>query len=236
MGNNPVNGFDPTGGDAYPDEASAFVAWAAAFFSGQNPGSIYNDGGNDGNDYGFNTIDKVGAVHGNFGTAGNSSVVDQAWNSPVARSFVPDIITLGAGFTGIAGVGSGTSFEMNLVTRGKHPFTFVPTTTVSVGGGYSIDATINIGESYYTGNIAKLDPSMLQTDSRNGDRPTAWGSGGIAAVAKLGVTGSVSKVEGGYIMSGAVNIGGGLPLGELPGNGAGGLSNTIIIGGAYKQK
>ena len=70
---------------------------------------------------------------------------------------------------------------------------------------------------------------MLQTSIGQGD-VTYWGSAGVAAGGKVGVTGTYTPTSTGYgLIGGQINIGGGLPLGPLPVNAAGGVSNTIII-------
>jgi hypothetical protein len=129
------------------------------------------------------------------------------WNSPIARAYVPDFVSVGGGFTGIALTGGGTSLEANWVLRGSEA-SLLPaiTTTQSVGVGYSIDTTLNIGRSNYLGPLNEISRSMLQTSIGDG-QATIWGSGGVAAGGKIGVTGSYTPTDGGYgIIGGQLNI------------------------------
>ncbi|SIT14307.1 RHS repeat-associated core domain-containing protein [Belliella pelovolcani] len=166
-----------------------------------------------------------------------TATASEIWNSPIARSYVPDFISIGGGFTGIAGVGGGTSFEANWVLRGPES-SFLPaiTTTQSVGGGFSVDATLNIGRANYLGPVRDINRGMLQTSIQDG-QVSIWGSGGVAAGGKIGVTGSWSPTSTGYgIIGGQVNIGAGLPAGPLPANAAGGVSNTFILHDFYRKR
>ncbi len=165
------------------------------------------------------------------------AAAQDAWNSPLARAYVPDFVSVGGGFTGIALVGGGTSLEANWVLRGPEA-SLLPaiTTTQSVGGGYSIDATLNIGRANYLGPVNEISRSMLQTSIGDG-QATIWGSGGVAAGGKIGVTGSYTPTDGGYgIVGGQLNIGAGLPAGPLPANAAGGVSNTFILYDFHKKR
>lgn len=77
---------------------------------------------------------------------------------------------------------------------------------------------------------------MLQTNVRDG-QVNAWGSGGIAAGGKVGVTGSYTPITlTSGILGSQVNLGLGLPFGPLPSNGAGGVSNTYTLFDFYKKK
>jgi len=165
------------------------------------------------------------------------AAAQDAWNSPMARVYFPDFVSVGGGFTGIALVGGGTSLEANWVLRGPEA-SLLPaiTTTQSVGGGYSIDATLNIGRANYLGPVNEISRSMLQTSIGDG-QATIWGSGGVVAGGKIGVTGSYTPTDGGYgIVGGQLNIGAGLPAGPLPANAAGGVSNTFILYDFHKKR
>lgn len=160
-----------------------------------------------------------------------------AWNSNLARTYVPVFISLGVGFSGIVGIGGGTSLEANWVLRGSEA-SLLPgiTTTQNIGGGYSIDATFNIGGANYLGPVRDINRGMLQTSIQDG-QVSIWGSGGVTAGGKIGVTGSLSPTSTGYgIVGGQVNIGVGMPAGPLPANGAGGISNTFILRDFYKKR
>jgi hypothetical protein len=154
-----------------------------------------------------------------------------AYNSTIGRMIVPDFIAIGVGFNGIAGVGGGTSIEFRWVTHGPEA-SLKPAVTVtqSVGGGFSVDATLNLEAANYIGNVNNITRSMMQTSTPNGDFPTILGTVGIAAGGKIGITGYVTPNVGGSLIIGReLNIGAGLPAGPLPANGAGGVSNTWIL-------
>ena len=156
---------------------------------------------------------------------------DEFWNNPIIRTVVPDFITIGFGFNGIVGFGGGTSIEINWITRGPEAsWKPVLTITQTIGGGYSIDATLNIGGAKYLGNANNIKRSMLQTNTCTGDLPTMWGSAGFTAGGKIGATVNYTPTKSGYgITSQYINIGVGLPAGPIPVNGAGGVSNTWIL-------
>jgi len=165
-----------------------------------------------------------------------NEMASDAWNSNLARTYAPDFVSLGGGFSGIAGVGGGTSLEANWVLRGPEA-SFLPiiTTTQSIGGGYSIDVTLNIGGANYLGPVKDINRMMLQTNIQDG-QVSMWASGGLTAGGKIGASGSWSPTVSGYgIIGRQINIGGGLPVGPLPINGAGGVSNTFIIKDFYKK-
>jgi hypothetical protein len=157
-------------------------------------------------------------------------MIASAWNSPFTRAYIPDVITIGAGFNGIVGVGAGTSMELNWILRGpQSSIKPILTTTQTVGGGYSVDATINVGGSTYLGPVSEIQRGMVETSIKDG-YATGVVSGGVAALGKLGGTVTYTPTAKGYgIVSFSVNVGAGLPAGELPVNASGGLSNTWIL-------
>jgi len=159
-----------------------------------------------------------------------------AYNSAIGRMMVPDFLAIGVGFNGIAGGGGGTSIEFRWVTHGSEAsWKPMVTVTQSIGGGFSVDATLNIEAANYIGSVNNITRSMMQTSSPNGDFPTIWGAGGVAAGGKIGVTGYVTpNVGGSFIIGRELNLGAGLPAGPLPANGAGGVSNTWILYDFYK--
>jgi hypothetical protein len=165
------------------------------------------------------------------------AAAQDAWNSPIARAYVSDFVSIGGGFTGFVLVGGGTSLEPNWVFREPEASLFPGiTTTQSIRGGYSIDATLNIGRANYLGPVNEISRSILQTSLGDG-QATIWGSGGVAAGGKIGVNGSYTPTDGGYgIVGGQVNIGVGLPEGPLPANSAGGVSNTFILYDFHKKR
>jgi RHS repeat-associated protein len=153
------------------------------------------------------------------------------WNDPVTRAIVPDFISIGVGFTGIVGTGAGSSAELRWVTRGPEAsWKPMVTVTQSVGGGFQVDATLNIEGANYIGNVNNIRRSMMQTSTPNGDFPSIWGAGSLSAGGMIGVTGYITPNVGGSLIIGRqINIGAGLPAGSLPVNGAGGVSNTWIL-------
>jgi len=154
------------------------------------------------------------------------------WNSKFVRMMTPDFINIGAGFNGIFGLGAGQSMEANFVMHGPEAsFKPVFTATSSVGIGFSVDATFNVGVQHYTGDVDDINADMLETNtSARHDDPTAWGSGGFSFLGKVGFTGSYTHLNDGFNLVGAqVNVGLGLPVGELPINAAGGVSNSFIL-------
>ena len=154
------------------------------------------------------------------------------WDGALFRYLVPDFVSIGGGFAGIVVTGAGSSAELQWVLHGPQAsWKPMVTVTQSVGGGYSVDATINIGTSRYTGNASDISRQMVQTDTfGDGSIPTIWGSFGPAVGGKIGGTGSVTYLgQNAFILSGQINLGAGLPAGVLPVNGAGGVSNTFLI-------
>ena len=159
------------------------------------------------------------------------------WNSPAMRALIPDFISIGAGFTGIAGVGAGTNLELNWVLRGPEASVLpILTASQNIGGGFSIDATLNLEGVNYLGTVNEINRRMIHTRSENGDFPTLWGSADFTAGGKLGVTGAYTPTTTGYGLIGRqLNIGVGLPVGPLPANGAAGVGNTFILRDYYNK-
>lgn len=157
------------------------------------------------------------------------------WNSSYVRSMVPDVISVGAGFNGIAIVGGATSIDFNFVLRGPEASWTRPivTTTQSIGGGFSIGLSLNIGGTNYMGDVNNITRDLLETDSRKGGL-TYWGSfGGNVMGGAVGVTGTYTPLfDGSYGAIGrSLNIGVAVPL---PGSVAGGGSNTFILKDYFK--
>jgi hypothetical protein len=243
MGNNPVSLVDPDGRFSTRSEARQFRR-------DENVGGIFNIRSSSTGDF-YIKDGQTSWYHGygikggflasvNFmsgaATNGGGSWLSDAYNSGIGRMVVPDFLAVGVGFNGIAGVGGGTSIEFRWVTHGPEA-SWKPmiTVTQSVGGGFSVDATLNIEAANYIGNVNNITRSMMQTSSPNGVFPTIWGSGGVAAGGKIGVTGYVTpNVGGSFIIGRELNLGAGLPAGPLPANGAGGASNTWILYDFYK--
>lgn len=94
-----------------------------------------------------------------------TTIAKAVWNSPVARYIVPDIISVGGGFTAIVGAGTGSSMEFNWVVRGPEASILpILTATTVVGGGVSLDFTANIGGYNYLGDVNDIRADMLYSD------------------------------------------------------------------------
>jgi hypothetical protein len=125
--------------------------------------------------------------------------------------------------------------EFNWVLHGPQAsWKPILTTTESVGGGYSIDGSINLGTVSYTGDASKITRSMVLTNSgkkTDPDVPTVWGTVAVSEELRLGVTGQVTYFKGThqFLIGKQLNIGAGLPAGPLPINAAGGVSNTYLL-------
>ena len=167
----------------------------------------------------------VYANKSNFITAEMSYI----WNSPAARWIVPDIVNVGVGFSGIFGVGATSSIELNWVVRGPEA-SLIPILSASeyVGGGFSVDATVNIGGSVYIGPVSHINRGMVSTSIANGDFG-GFLSFGLTELGKIGVTGSAAPTGNSLLVSGQINFGAGLPMGPVPVNGAVGAYNTYVL-------
>lgn len=167
---------------------------------------------------------------------GVSHWVSSIYNSAVVRLILPDFVAIGVGFSGIAGVGGASSIELRWVTHGSEA-SWKPmiSATQSVGGGFSVDAMLNIETANYIGSVNNITRSMMQTSTPSGDFPTIWGSGGVAAGGKIGATGYITpNVGGSFIIGRELNLGAGLPAGLFPVNFVGGISNTWILYDFFK--
>lgn len=156
----------------------------------------------------------------------------QIWNHPLVRAQTGDIIHIGVGYSGIAGIGAGSSIDANWILRGPGASVYpVMTVTQSFGAGYSLDATVNVGSTNYIGPVEDLSRTIVNTDTFGaGDLPTVWGSAGLSAGGKLGGTVNVTQVTGGGVLvDRTLNAGAGLPLGPVPLNFSGGVSNTFTL-------
>ncbi|MCG8387834.1 MAG: hypothetical protein MJA30_19940, partial [Cytophagales bacterium] len=232
MGNSPINQVDPDG---------AFSKFGAWWRNGFSMDGVYQSGGEWGysRNFTYTDVSEFGTLTGVgqeffYQDALSGNVAANAWNSPLARYYFPDFVNIGAGFDGIAGVGGYTNFDLQWVTRGPDA-SFYPALTVTqaIGGGFSVDATVNVGGTNYLGSVQDIRRSMLQTSIADGS-VTYWGSAGLTAAGKIGVEGLYTRTDKGYGLIGRqLIIGGGLPAGLLPLNGAGGVSNTFILHDFY---
>lgn len=158
-----------------------------------------------------------------------NTFISDCWNSTFARNIIPDFISVGFGFSGIAGVGGSSNIELNWLIRGQEASWYpIVSVTQTVGTGFSVDATINIGGANYIGETYNIKRDLVQTSIGNGNVGGVI-SVGASAGAKIGFTGGISSVTEATVVSRQVNIGVGLPTGPAPINGAIGASNTYIL-------
>ncbi len=235
MGNNPINLIDPDGG------FSKFGAW---WRNGFSMNGVYESGGEWGysKNFTYTDVSEFGSLTGvrhEFVYKGSSTklgnIASTFWESPLSRYYFPDFVNVGFGFNGIVGVGSSTNVDFNWVTRGPEASWYpLVTLTEAIGGGFSVDVTGNIGGVNYLGDTKDITRSLLRTSLYDGD-VTFWGSGGVAAGGKVSIEVSYTPTPSGYGLVGRQFImGGALPLGPVPVNGAGGTSNTFILKDFYK--
>ncbi|KYG81080.1 RHS repeat-associated protein [Roseivirga ehrenbergii] len=229
LGNNPINGIDPDG--RFKRKWQAYTAWALTGFRGWID---FAEGGDRAGEWyigeNFNVDGGVGTRRTFDYGNGNKSFGEYVWNTPLARYYFPDFVNAGVGFNGILGLGGYTNFDLQWVTRGPEASLYpAVTVTQAVGIGFSVDATLNVGGTNYLGSVQDIRRNMMQTSIADG-QVTYWGSAGLTAGGKLGIEGSYTPTKTGYGLVGRqLIIGGGLPLGPLPFNAAGGVSNTFII-------
>lgn len=169
-----------------------------------------------------------GPIQGPYGNGHDGSFNFQAYyNSPLGRSQVPDIISLGLGFTNIVGVGNSTSIEANWITRGAEA-SIIPVFTISesIGLGFDLDATVNFGAASYSGPVHEISRNMLTTNYGNGDL-AVWTSGAFAEGVNIGATTATTPMRNNELhISTEINFGAGLPAGPFPANVSGGVRNT----------
>jgi RHS repeat-associated protein len=165
------------------------------------------------------------------------NAAEEWWNSPVTRSQIPDFTAIGLGFSGIAGFGGVTSFELRWVLRGPEA-SLLPmvTTTQSIGMGWNYGATVNIEGINYYGPVDEIRREMMQTITpvAGGSFPTIWGSFGMQPIGNLGLTihNTYWEKTGRYLWGGELNVGFGFsPVGFY---GSGGVSNTFILYDWYR--
>ncbi len=122
-----------------------------------------------------------------------TAAAQDAWNSPIARSHIPDKISLSFSSSVTAFAGTNTDFSLNWITRG-HDSQFMPYAVLTVGGQggpqVSGDALININVGYY----ATTDMRNLQSGEAR-DGLLGWSIYG-SVDAGLGIGGSVTGSVG----------------------------------------
>ncbi len=120
----------------------------------------------------------------------NSSVnflqksVSDFWNSPIARSIIPDYYTFSGSFQTNSGIYMNEELTFTLILRGRDPGIYFNTTT-GFGGVSSIgvDVACSIGKGYYWGDARNLSSSLLG----------GWqGSGGFGVGLKAIIGGSIN--------------------------------------------
>jgi RHS repeat-associated protein len=251
--NNPIRFIDPDGmeskGYEYSDGYSTLNS-ANETGSVSHEGAFLNAGGGGDDKPKVNTTSSNNSKAGTrtIGTSnGNKSNLksnnQESWRDSDLLRWIPDIITVGGGFSGIGIIGAGTSVELNWITRGPDASLLpVLSTTQSLGGGYSIDATVNLGFSYYIGPSNEINREIIKTNIGEGG-VTYWAGGGLSAGGKLGgtigYTPATSPTPSGSIgslVSLTGSFGVGLPAGPLPFNAASGISNTFILKDFKKKK
>ncbi|MDZ7897842.1 MAG: RHS repeat-associated core domain-containing protein, partial [Arcicella sp.] len=186
----------------------------------------------------------IGTVNSNKPKPKSQSNSQESWRDNDLLRWIPDIVSIGGGFNGIAILGAGTSFEANWITRGPSASILpIITTTESLGGGYSIDATFNVGVSYYLGPSNEINRGIVQTSFGADGGVTYFGSAGIAAGGKIGgtigYTPATQQTKSGSIgalVSFTGNFGAGLPAYPIPFNASSGVSNTFILKDFKKKK
>ncbi len=155
-----------------------------------------------------------------------NEMASDAWNTPQARSLIPDKISLSLSSSVTAFVGSNTDLSFNWITRG-HDANAIPYVTFSaggqVGGKVMADALMGIGIGYYTTNdIRNLQKGEA---SRN---LLGWSFQGSAGIG-YGIGG---QIRGGVGITDPLNgnyrptwVSGGVGLGPSIGGGASGGAN-----------
>ncbi|HCQ30324.1 MAG TPA: hypothetical protein DIU39_08565 [Flavobacteriales bacterium] len=85
-----------------------------------------------------------------------------AWNSPIARYYIPDYYTFSVSFQTSSGIYMNEDLTFTLMLRGKDPGLYFNTTT-GFGGVTSVgvDVGCSVGKGYYIGDPQHLSSSML---------------------------------------------------------------------------
>nr|MBI1229719.1 hypothetical protein [Cytophagales bacterium] len=154
----------------------------------------------------------------------------EIWNSPIARSYVPDRISLSFSSSVTAFAGTNIDLSLNWITRG-HDAQFTPYAVLTAGGQggpqVSGDALINYSVGYY----ATSDMRNLQRGQAR-DGLLGWSTHG-SVDAGLGFGGSITGSVGFQalpLVSRPTWISGGVGIGASIGGGAtGGVSYSWPI-------
>lgn len=177
-----------------------------------------------------NNKEKSGYNHAANYVEDNRENISNAWNSPLARTAVPDKVgvSLSSSVTAVAGLNVGFNFDW--ITRGNDA-RITPYVSFTIGGqagsNVSADALIGIGGGYYP----TMDMRSLQKGQASRDL-LGWGaSGSIDAGVGLGgsITGSVGFQKQ-PLISRPTWISGSFSAGASIGGGAtGGVGYTFPI-------
>ena len=130
-----------------------------------------------------NTIDDVAnELHKGLDYAKKNA--SDAWNSPLARYYIPDYYTLSGSFQTSSGTYMNEELTFTLILRGRDPGLYFNTTT-GFGGVSSVGVDIgcSVGKGYYLGDARNLSSRLL----------SGWqGSGSVGVGLKSIIGGSVN--------------------------------------------
>lgn len=165
------------------------------------------------------------------------AAAQDAWNSPTARAYVPDKISISFSSSVTAFAGTNTDFSLNWITRGNDA-QFSPYAVMTVGGqgGTKVmgDALINFSTGYYaTTDMRTLPKGKASRDLLGW---STYAGAGVGAGLGSTVFGSIG-FERGPLVSSPTWVSGGVGIGPSIGIGAtGGVSYSWpIIPGQFKR-
>ena len=174
-----------------------------------------------------------GVVKSCLSTSSDYGIIKQILDTDFVRTAVPDILSIGLGFSASAGPNTTTCVDLTWVLRGPQASLFpMVTTTIGFGAGNpGADGTINIGKSWMLGNPNNLKRKMVETQAFsnlgfNDNVVSAFGSVSEGVGPSIGITLNYSNdLMGNKFFGIQANIG----IGAQPGLGLiGGSYNTII--------
>ena len=155
---------------------------------------------------------------------------EACWNSPIARFYVPDVVSIGFGGDFITLLGAGTSFDLNIVMRGDEAFSSPSiSVTQSIAVGASLDVFVRLQTSNYLGSVDNVSMNMIETNSFDPVDPASPTIGfnlSESALISLGGGASATYYNGTFVVDRGFTIGLGLPA---PNHGCVGVSNTWIL-------
>lgn len=186
MGNNPVNGVDPSGGilEKLRAQTSAFVhggEWgkdeAGGYFSRWDNGSSSEVGAAG---HYFGQSESIRSAFGNTG-------VGRFYNSDAARYAFNDMYSFNVSITGVKGMGGGGTASLVWLTRGPEASVF-PKVSTAIGPriGYDMGVSATRGAGLYTkGSLTRLGPVAEISAS------SLEGLGADISISGAGLTGGV---------------------------------------------